>query len=76
MISKNMDITIFDYDVTLDEIKNLFVNFVNREEYIENTTYKRRLQDLYVLFKMREDRVRAGDVMNELNHVKELNLAS
>ena len=71
-----MDITIFDYEVTLDEITHLFVNYYDKQEYMQNTTYRRRLQDLYVLFKMREDRVRAGDVLNELNEKKELNLAS
>ncbi|OGV06614.1 MAG: hypothetical protein A2330_11955 [Ignavibacteria bacterium RIFOXYB2_FULL_36_7] len=71
-----MDITIFDYEVTLDEITHLFVNYYDKQEYMQNTTYRRRLQDLYVLFKMREDRVRAGDVLHELNEKKELNLAS
>jgi len=71
-----MDITIFDYEVTLDEITHLFVNYYDKQEYMQNTTYRRRLQDLYVLFKMREDRVRAGDVLNELNGKKELNIAS
>ncbi|OGU43697.1 MAG: hypothetical protein A2000_06320 [Ignavibacteria bacterium GWB2_36_8] len=71
-----MDITIFDYEVTLDEITHLFVNYYDKQEYMQNTTYRRRLQDLYVLFKMREDRVRAGDVLNELNEKKELNIAS
>ena len=71
-----MDITIFDYEVTLDEITHLFVNYYDTQEYMQNTTYRRRLQDLYVLFKMREDRVRAGDVLNELNEKKELNIAS
>ena len=70
-----MDITIFDYEVTLDEITHLFVNYYDKQEYMQNTTYRRRLQDLYVLFKMREDRVRAGDVLNELNEKKELNIA-
>lgn len=75
-MEKNMDITIFDYEVTLDEITHLFVNYYDKQEYMQNTTYRRRLQDLYVLFKMREDRVRAGDVLNELNGKKELNIAS
>jgi hypothetical protein len=70
-----MDITIFDYDVTLDEMKHLFVNFIDRDEYIKNTAYKKRLQDLYVLFKMREDKVRAGEIMNELSHSPELKVA-
>jgi hypothetical protein len=65
-----MDITIFDYNVTLDEIRYLFVNYTDRDEYIQNTIYKRKLHDLYVLFKMREDNVRAGDIMNELNQAK------
>ncbi len=67
-----MDVTIFDYDITRDEIKHLFVNYVNRGEYIQNTSYKKRLQDLYVLFKMREDKVRAGKIMSEITHVKEI----
>ncbi len=71
-----MDITIFDYEVTVDEIRHLFVNYLDRDEYIQNTTYKRRLQDLYVLFKIREDKVRAGDIMNELNQAKALCIAS
>ena len=64
-----MDITIFDYDVTRDEIKHLFVNYFERDEYIQNTCYRKRLQDLYVLFKMREDK-RAEDIMNEITHSK------
>jgi len=67
-----MDITIFDYDVTQAEIKHLFVNYVDRGEYIQNTSYKKRLQDLYVLFKMREDKVRAGEILSEITHSKEV----
>ena len=67
-----MDITIFDFDVTQAEIKHLFVNYVDRGEYIQNTSYKKRLQDLYVLFKMREDRVRASEILNEITQAKEV----
>ena len=68
-----MDITIFDYEVTLEELKHLFVKYMTKKEYIENTTYKKRLQDLYVLFKMRGDRVRAG---SKPTPRKEFNIAS
>jgi hypothetical protein len=71
-----MDITIFDYEVTLEELKHLFVKYMAKKEYVENTTYKKRLQDLYVLFKMRGDRVRAGGNMNKLTPRKEFNVAS
>jgi regulatory protein YycH of two-component signal transduction system YycFG len=67
-----MDITIFDFDVTQAEIKHLFVNYVDRGEYIQNTSYKKRLQDLYVLFKMREDKVRASEILNEITQAKEV----
>jgi regulatory protein YycH of two-component signal transduction system YycFG len=67
-----MDITIFDFDVTQAEIKHLFVNYVDRGEYIQNTSYKKRLQDLYVLFKMREDKVRAREILNEITQAKEV----
>jgi hypothetical protein len=70
-----MNITIFDYDVTLDEIKHLFVNYTKKDEYIQNTKNKRKLQDLYVLFIMREDKVRAVDVMNKINYKSELSHA-
>jgi hypothetical protein len=72
--NKKMDITIFDYDVTQDEIKHLFVNYFERNEYIQNTCYRKRLQDLYVLFKMREDK-RAGEVMNEIIQAKAVSAA-
>lgn len=71
-----MDITIFDYEVTMDEMKNLFVKFEKKEDYIRNTTYRKRLQDLSVLFKMRDNRLKAGDIMNDLSQKNELNLAS
>lgn len=71
-----MDITIFDYDVTLEELKHLFVKYSTKNEYVKNTTYKRRLKDLYVLFKMREGSVHAKDVINELDLKEELSLAS
>ena len=69
-----MDLTIFDYNVTKDEIKNLFVNYFDSNEYIQHTSYKKRLQDLYVLFKMREDK-KAAEVMNALTHSKTLTAA-
>jgi hypothetical protein len=71
-----MDITIFDYEVTMDEMKHLFVKFENKEDYVRNTTYRKRLQDLYVLFKMRENRIKVESTITDLYEKNKLNLAS
>ncbi len=58
--------TIFDYDVTRDELKLLYIKCVTKEEYLEIATPKKILQDLYVLFRIREDFVRAGKIKKKL----------
>jgi hypothetical protein len=58
--------TIFDYKVSTQELKFLYVESTTKEEYLQKTSPKKILQDLYVLFRMRDDTVRAGSISKEL----------
>lgn len=58
--------TIFDYNISIQELKLLYVESTTKEEYLQKTSPKKILQDLYVLFRMREDLVRAGSVRKQL----------
>lgn len=62
---KNM-VTIFDYNITDYELKLLYVDCKSREEYLQKTSSKKVLQDLYVLFRMREDVTRAGTIREKI----------
>jgi hypothetical protein len=61
-----MEETIFDYNVNQHELKLLYVRHRCKEDYIKSTPAKKILQDLYVLFKIREDVVRAGKISKML----------
>jgi hypothetical protein len=58
--------TIFDYDVTEQELSLLYIDCSSKEDYLRKTSPKKILQDLYVLFRMREDLVRAGSIRQKL----------
>jgi hypothetical protein len=58
--------TVFDYDVTTQELKLLYVEQTTKEEYLQKKSPKKILQDLYVLFRMRDDLVRAGSLRKKL----------
>ena len=57
-----MEETIFDYGVTPFELKSIFAKYRTREDYLKHTTTKRRMHDLFILFLMREDTFRAGEI--------------
>ena len=57
-----MEETIFDYGITAFELKSIFTKYKTKEEYLMHTTTKRRMHDLFVLFLMREDTFRAGEI--------------
>jgi hypothetical protein len=58
--------TIFDYNVTEQELRFLYVKYTSKEDYLINTPVKKVMQDLYVLFRMREDTMRAGSIRKKL----------
>jgi hypothetical protein len=58
--------TIFDYDITPQELKFLYIKYNTKEIYLEKTSPKKILHDLYVLFRMREDYIRAGTIRKKL----------
>ena len=47
--------TIFDHSITMEELKFLFTLCKTKEEYLLNTSPKKRMHDLYILFTLRED---------------------
>jgi len=57
-----MEKTVFDYKIKLDELKCIYIKQTTKEEYLENTTTKKKLQDLYVLFKIRNDKKNANKI--------------
>jgi len=57
-----MEKTIFDYNVSPKELRLLYISETSKDEYLKNTTLKGRLQDLYVLFKIRNDHEQASRI--------------
>ena len=64
-----MEETIFDYDVTSHEY---FTKYKTKEEYLRHTLGKKRMHDLFVLFLMREDTFRAGEIRKLIFRNKEV----
>lgn len=60
------DNTVFDFDITPAELRLLFISDRDKKTYLLHTSHKKILQDLYVLFKIREDFVRAGTIGKKL----------
>jgi len=58
--------TIFDFDVTAEELKFLYIETATKEEYLHKVSSKKILHDLYVLFRMREDYFHAGEIRKKL----------
>jgi hypothetical protein len=61
-----MEKTIFDYKISLEELKFLFIEQTTEEDYLKNTVAKRRLQDLYVLFKIRNNWKKVAKIGNRI----------
>ncbi len=61
-----MEATVFDYKISLEELNCLFIIQSTQAEYREHTTTKKRLKDLYVLFKIRNDRKMAAEIGTRL----------
>jgi hypothetical protein len=49
--------TIFDYDIKEHELRYLFVDPLDKEGYINNTSEQKKLHHLYILFLLREDKL-------------------
>ncbi len=62
--------TIFDHNVTEQELEYLHIKHNNEREYKENLGDYKRLSDLYVLFTMRNDDLKAQQYAEELKHFK------
>ena len=65
----NME-TIFNHNVTEQELEYLHIKVKNESEYKENLGDYKRLSDLYVLFTMRKDDLKAKEYAEELRHFK------
>ena len=63
---KENNSTVFDFDATDHELKLLYIGCKTREEYLLKASPKKILQDLYVLFRMREDYMLAGTIRKRL----------
>ena len=52
-----MNETIFDYDIKEAESRYLFVDPLDKEGYLTNTSDQKKLHHLYILFLLREDKL-------------------
>jgi hypothetical protein len=66
-----MEVSIFDYKISKEELRLIFCPFTEKGEYLVNTSEKKRLHDLYLLFKIREDVLRAGKISEKIFKKKE-----
>ncbi len=62
--------TIFDHNITDKELEYLHIKHKNLSEYKNNLGDYKRLSDLYVLFKMRDDENKAQQYADELKEYK------
>lgn len=65
-MEEDITATVFDYDVTSEELNLLYIKSKNKEEYLRSVTPKKVLHDLYVLFRIREDYLRAGEIRKRI----------
>lgn len=66
-----MDECVFDFNITPDELKFLFIKDKTKEEYLLNSDVRKRMHDLFVLYIMREDIYRAGEIRKKIFNRKE-----
>lgn len=70
-----MNETIFDYGVTDNEKMFIRIEYWDKDEYVKNTSEKRRLQHLYLMFIMRGEGDKAKVVSDSMSKVAEEVLA-
>jgi hypothetical protein len=71
-----MNETIFDYNVNDDEKVYLHVKEKHKVSYFRRTSDKRKLYDLYVLFRMRNDDAKAQIIWQSIVNKSESLLAA
>ncbi len=62
--------TIFNHNITEQELEYLNIKQKNETDYKNNLGDYKRLSDLYVLFKMRNDEIKAQKYAEELRNYK------
>ena len=62
--------TIFDHNITEQELEYLHIKHKNESSYKNNLGDYKRLSDLYVLFKMRNDEIKAQKYAEELKNYR------
>lgn len=66
-----MSETIFDYDVTDNEKMFIRIEYWNKDEYMQNTSAKRKLRHLYLMFVMRGEGDKAKVISDSMPDVAE-----
>ena len=66
-----MSETIFDYGVTDNEKMFIRIEYWNKNEYMENTSTREKLQHLYLMFIMRGESDKAKVVSDSMYNVVE-----
>jgi len=61
-----MNETIFDYDIKENESRYLFVDPLDKEGYLNNTSVQKKLHHLYILFLLREDKLNCLRIRSRL----------
>ena len=61
-----MNETIFDYNIKENELQYLFLNPLDKEGYINNTSEQKKLHHLYILFLIREDKLNCLRIRSRL----------
>jgi hypothetical protein len=66
-----MNETVFDYGVTDNEKMFIRIEYWDKDEYMKNTSTKRKLQHLYLMFVMRGEGDKAKVVSDSMADVAE-----
>lgn len=61
-----MEESIFEHNVTLDELNYLQIN-LNKEEYLRSSSLTKKYYHLFMLFKLRNNNLKAEEVLNKLS---------
>ena len=64
--------TIFDYNITMDELKFLSIPYKTKEDYLANTDTKKQKQDLFILFTLRGDWNKASAIKKKITNEREM----
>jgi hypothetical protein len=62
--------TIFDYNINEKEMAYIYISYKEKKSYLENTSIKKILHDLYLLFCIRDDIRNCSRIMKQIKDLR------